>query len=92
MEKNNNYEVYQHRIDRINHLLSLIPKLEKRLDIIHKTLFNGGITSEEFVELTRERSVLIKQIDDSNKELQEKYRIVMGKDLSKTKIIYDNGE
>lgn len=92
MEKHDDYGIYQQRIDRINYLLDALLRLEKRLDMIHKALFNGGITSDEFVELTRERSVLLKQIDDHTNELQEKYRIVAGRDSSKTKIMFDHGE
>lgn len=50
--------VVEDRIDSINRILDQLNDIEKRLDQINATLFNGGFSAEEFVQMVTERSNL----------------------------------
>lgn len=71
------YDVNDERIERMNELLDRLPKINRRIEAINKILFEGGITAAEFVTLTRERSALVKQYDDMEREAKGTYRLVM---------------
>lgn len=71
-----NYDVNDERINRINHLLSALPNVARRIDRINAVLYAGGISSVEFNSLVAERSALVKKYDDMERELQQTYRIV----------------
>jgi hypothetical protein len=71
-----NYDVNDERINRINHLLSALPNVARRIDRINAVLYAGGISSVEFNSLVAERSALVKKYDDMERELKETYRIV----------------
>ena len=73
---NTEYDVNDERIARINYLLAQMPKTERRIDAINNILFHGGIDSSRFYELVKERSLLIKQYDDMQREASEVYRII----------------
>lgn len=69
------YDVNEERINRINFLLSELPRIAKRIDQINAVLFSGGIDSREFIRLSQERSVAVKRYQDLEEELHDTYRI-----------------
>lgn len=89
---NKRYDINDERIARIDSILSRLPKLEKRIDEINAALFAGNITSAEFIKLTQERSVLVKQYDDLEREAAETYRIIGEKSRGKITIVSTNIE
>lgn len=89
---NKRYDINDERIARIDSILSRLPKLEKRIDEINAALFAGNITSAAFIKLTQERSVLVKQYDDLEREVAETYRIIDQKSRGKLTIVSTNIE
>lgn len=89
---NKRYDINDERIARIDSILSRLPKLEKRIDEINAALFAGNITSAVFMKLTQERSVLVKQYDDLEREVAKTYRIIDQKSRGKLTIVSTNIE
>lgn len=83
------YDINEERIRRAVALLDTLPKLSARIEQLNALLFKGGITASEFRRLVNERSGLVKQYDDMQREIREKYSLILEEERGKADIIFD---
>ena len=68
--------VIQHRINRINFLLSRLDCIPRELDNIHEELFTPGLHRKRFTDLVTRRQNLLTEQENKERELTEVYRII----------------
>lgn len=74
------YDVIDDNIKRVNAILSRMPKIENRLDEIAKLLSPSSSVSipvKKWTELVTERSNLRLELKSLEKELKEKYHLMV---------------
>lgn len=65
----------QERVDRINSLLDILEKIERRIDLLEEILGYEEMTADEFRRKRSELSGLYKARHDTEKALKERYKI-----------------
>ena len=80
MATNDPYDVIDEGIKRVNKILSLMPKIENRLDEINRLLSltaSHTLTVSEWTALVSERSSLRLELKKLETELKEKYHLAV---------------
>ncbi len=72
-------DVTEDRIQSIENILNLLPRLQSKVDKINTKLFKQSLTANEFREMVSERSRLLKLISDLEIRAKEMYNIDLQK-------------
>lgn len=84
------YDINEERIRQVTRILDTLPRISARIEQINAALFKGGITAAEFRSLANERSGLVKQYDDMQREAKKTYGLLLEKEREDIEITPNN--